>query len=413
MPAVTKKPFDIATDNAPGAYFPSPANDGMEIYYRTWLPPSGVTPIALVLAIHGLGEHINRYDHVYSAFAAQGIAVKGLDYRGHGRTWKKNAKSQPAYLKSFEIVWDDIIAMAEIKVDSLPDNLPLFVMGHSLGGLIALTLVHHCAARLPNLRGVISQAPALKPAKAVFPPIKFAAKLLGPSVLPTLSQPNGLCAKELCTSQEVVDTYLADPLVHDIITLRLARDIFIFGDGLLEKASTFTVPVIMYFGSEDKMTNFPAGKTFFDSCGSSDKTFKAFPGVEHEIHNEPTIKDSIISDYVQWISTRATPTSPTSPVSETTTAATAVEAPKAAPVEEGEGGVGEVAKYVPEEEGEGGVGEVAKYTPEQPKAAPVEEGEGGVGEVAKYVPEEPKKEEVPEPIASVETEAQKTCEQVV
>ncbi|KAJ3215527.1 hypothetical protein HDU67_000315 [Dinochytrium kinnereticum] len=124
--ASPSKAFDIANDDAPGLYLT--AADGMKVYYNVW-KAEGVTPIAVVLAVHGLGEHIHRYDHVFSKYAEAGIVVKGLDYRGHGRTLKKNLPiSRPGFLGSFELVWADVLAMNAIAVDGVPTGLPTFVV---------------------------------------------------------------------------------------------------------------------------------------------------------------------------------------------------------------------------------------------------------------------------------------------
>ncbi|KAJ3151667.1 hypothetical protein HK101_001874, partial [Irineochytrium annulatum] len=146
-----KKPFDITADNLPtGAYFK--ANDGTEIFYHVWKPTSS-SPKAVVIAVHGLGEHIMRYDHVFKRFAEAGILVKGMDYRGHGRTLKKDPKPTPGF-SNFDKVFEDLLILDSIDLDHAPD-LPTFIMGHSLGGLLALTFAHHFSSKLrsKNFRG--------------------------------------------------------------------------------------------------------------------------------------------------------------------------------------------------------------------------------------------------------------------
>ncbi|KAJ3103616.1 hypothetical protein HDU97_009955 [Phlyctochytrium planicorne] len=334
MSQPTTSPVKDSIDLTNATFFK--AADGMQIYYNVWKPAADVTPKALVLAVHGLGEHIHRYDHVFSKYAEAGIVVKGIDYRGHGRTLKKNAgKAKPGFLGPFNLVWDDILALYKIEVDGVPAGLPTFVMGHSLGGLIALTFVHHNASKIPNFRGVISQAPAIRPAQPIPGPIKFAAKVLGTSVMPKFSQPNGLILSELCTDQAVIDAYKADPFNHDQITLRLARDIIFYGDELIKDAGKFEHPIIMYFSEVDKLTGFEGGKTFMDKVKSSDKTFKPFTELKHELHNEPSIKDQLIADYVAWILERSAakeeaPAAAPAPVETAIVAETAVVAEAAA-----------------------------------------------------------------------------------
>ncbi|KAJ3115623.1 hypothetical protein HDU96_000316 [Phlyctochytrium bullatum] len=307
VPTPTSTTSPSVLDDLPpnSAFHTSPHADHALIYTRTWLPPSHIRPVALVLAFHGLGEHINRHAHVFDAFAAAGIVVRGLDYRGHGRTLKRNAGMKPGYTV-FEEVWEDALSVVGVRVEGVPEGLPLFVYGHSLGGLLALSIVHHHASRLPNFRGVIAQSPALAPATPIFPPLKLAARLLGPSILPTLSAPNGLDAADLCTSPAVVAAYHADKLVHETATLRLAREIVVYGEGMRKDCGAFKPPaLVMCFSKEDKMTCCEAGRKFVEGSGCGDKTFRQFEGVGHELHNEPSIKDELIAFYVQWIVQRA------------------------------------------------------------------------------------------------------------
>ncbi|KAJ3089421.1 hypothetical protein HK102_006438 [Quaeritorhiza haematococci] len=114
-------------DTVGGSFFTS--DDGVEVYYKVWKPAA--TPVACVLAFHGLGDHINRFDHVFTAFAAAGIVVKGMDYRGHGRTHAKNAEkgSIQGYMgPSIARVWDDMVLLSKMEVDGVPKDLPTFVV---------------------------------------------------------------------------------------------------------------------------------------------------------------------------------------------------------------------------------------------------------------------------------------------
>ncbi|KAJ3414298.1 hypothetical protein HDV05_006747 [Chytridiales sp. JEL 0842] len=295
-----KAAFDINNDTTTGDYFV--AADGHKVYYNIWKPAGPV--VAIVLAFHGLGEHIHRYEHVFSRFAEAGILVKGMDYRGHGRTMKKNPEF-PAGFSPIQKIWDDMLILDAIEVKGVPAGLPKFVMGHSLGGLLALGMVHFMGKHLTNLRGVIAQAPAHKPGNPPAAALVFVVKAIG-NFVPKITQPNELILSNICTSPQVLEAYMADPLVHGEISFKLAKDIFDFADKLDAQASTFNLPVLTYFAEQDKMTDFKAGKAWHEKCGSTDKTFKAIPDLFHELHNEPAIKDELISDYVNWIKKRAT-----------------------------------------------------------------------------------------------------------
>ncbi|KAJ3345191.1 hypothetical protein HDU83_004313 [Entophlyctis luteolus] len=303
LKGIVRPPFDAAADSAPGTYFPASA-DGHLIYSRFWKPAG--TAKARIIAIHGLGEHISRYDHVFSAFAANGFLVKGLDYRGHGRTVFKN-KGIQGYTYSFEQVYQDLLQLAALPVDGLNENgLPTFIFGHSMGGLIALGFVVAHGSSIPNLRGVISQAPAIGPGKPVPGLLQTGVKLVG-NLIPKVQQNNNLDLEGLSSSQAAVEDYLRDPLNHPYITVQLARDMFVTSDRLIAAAADFQLPLIMYHNELDIFTSPVISSEWFKKAGSSDKTYKLFTKADllgHEIHGEPSVKEGIISDYVAWMNAR-------------------------------------------------------------------------------------------------------------
>jgi len=141
--------------------------DGFEqhpIYFKIWQP---VQPTARVIAIHGLGEHINRYNPIFTAFAQAGILVKGLDYTGHGKTFAKTSKKQIKGHTLLNSVFEDLLILAKHSQLENEVNLPTFIFGHSLGGLMALSFTQNFYNNFSNFKGVISQAPALRPAVSV------------------------------------------------------------------------------------------------------------------------------------------------------------------------------------------------------------------------------------------------------
>ncbi|KAJ3061216.1 hypothetical protein HDU98_002864 [Podochytrium sp. JEL0797] len=303
--AAIKQPvFDIASDNATGSYFAALV-DGHRVYYHVWKPTGPIK--AQILFFHGLGEHIRRYDHVFSKFAAKGILVKGMDWRGHGRTVFRNANGRKGFHESYEQVFADMLQLNSIEVDGMVPGVPLFVAGHSMGGLLALSFVHHHKEHLPNLRGVISQAPALSLPK----PVPFLARILatwfGAGWLGKIVQPNELELNGLCSSETVIQDYLKDPLVHGMISLRLVRDMLVHSELLKRLSKRFTTPLIIYHSEGDRFTSAKGAELFVNECGSKDKIFKGFAGqsLEHELHNEPAVKEAIIDEYVAWIDERS------------------------------------------------------------------------------------------------------------
>ncbi|KAJ3204493.1 hypothetical protein HDU82_005791, partial [Entophlyctis luteolus] len=245
LKGIVRPPFDAAADSAPGTYFPASA-DGHLIYSRFWKVRAYPTPRSDALfhspqappKLESLRSMVSAnislatMCHVFSAFAANGFLVKGLDYRGHGRTVFKN-KGIQGYTYSFEQVYQDLLQLAALPVDGLNENgLPTFIFGHSMGGLIALGFVVAHGSSIPNLRGVISQAPAIGPGKPVPGLLQTGVKLVG-NLIPKVLMNNNLDLEGLSSSQAAVEDYLRDPLNHPYITVQLARDMFVTSDRLI------------------------------------------------------------------------------------------------------------------------------------------------------------------------------------
>ncbi|KAI8839353.1 Alpha/Beta hydrolase protein [Chytriomyces cf. hyalinus JEL632] len=302
---VKREKFDISKDStANGAYLAAKA-DGHRIFYNIWKPKG--TAKAEVLFFHGLGEHCLRYEHVFSKFADAGIVVRAIDWRGHGRTYMRNASAIQGFHESFDQVFEDMFQVAAVDIEGVPKGLPLFVFGHSMGGLLALSFVHKNKSKLPNLRGCIAQAPALSAGKPIPMILQFIIMWLG-GFLGKVTQPNELELDGLCSHDPVVDEYVRDPLNHGQISLRLAKDMLVHQKLLLSEAATFTTPLIMYHSCLDRFTAISATEKFMDTCGSTDKKYNGFSEgqkLEHEIHNEPSVSNTIISEYIEWIMERA------------------------------------------------------------------------------------------------------------
>ncbi|KAJ3125131.1 hypothetical protein HK098_000562 [Nowakowskiella sp. JEL0407] len=246
--------------------------------------------IATVTAIHGLGEHIARYDEVFEKFAQNGIKVAGIDHRGHGRTLKQaGAKSSAGDLgKNFDQSLDDIHLVSEkIKLA----NIPHFVFGHSLGGLIALLY----AKKYENeLAGVISSGavdltfffilsddatPAIDPLR---PQLLIAAGPYISYIAGSVIINNGLNVNDLSSSKEEVEKYANDPLNHPYITLGTGNAIFQGGKTILKEANNWKLSVLLTHSRADRITGFKGTQSFFDLLKNEDKQFKTWDDLKHE-----------------------------------------------------------------------------------------------------------------------------------
>lgn len=264
------------------------AADGAEVYRQQWLPDD--EPRGVVCLVHGLGEHSGRYGHLAQRFTDQGFAVFALDLRGHGKTSGNRGDLRlPAAIA-------DVDELLDQATTQFP-GLPVFIYGHSLGGLITMT---YTMQRHPDIAGQIASAPALD-SELREQRVKFAlANLLG-GIAPGIILPTGLDADGVSRDPAVVEAYKNDPLVHDKGSTGLAKQTFAAMDVIMEQKS-FPVPLLIIHGTDDRLTVPSASKTFAENV-EGDVTLIEYEGMYHEPHNEPE-QAEVFADVLEWMQAR-------------------------------------------------------------------------------------------------------------
>jgi len=178
---------------------------------------------------------------------------------------------------------------------SLHPGLPVFLYGHSLGGGIVL---HYCLSSSPELAGVIVTGPLLRTAFAP-PRWKLALARIMYRLWPSLTLPSELDARAISRDQAVVDAYVHDPLVHDRLSVKLGMDMLEAGRRSLEQANRFPLPLLIMHGGEDRLTSCEASAEFAARAGEK-CTLKIWPGLYHEIHNEPE-QGQVFAFLLDWL----------------------------------------------------------------------------------------------------------------
>jgi alpha-beta hydrolase superfamily lysophospholipase len=265
-----------------------PSQDGLKMYARGWQPDN--PPKAVICLVHGLGEHIGRYDHVGAALTEAGYALLGFDLRGHGRSGGARGHSP-----SLEAFMHDIDLLLENAGLRYPE-LPCFLYGHSLGGLLVLAYV---LLRTPAVRGVVITSPGLR-SPLQEQKIKVAlAKILG-SVVPTLSLSSGLDPRTISRDPKVVDLYIHDPLVHDRTTTGFGKAALQAVDLTFARAADFpAIPLLVMHGTADQLA-YPRGSEEFTRLVPGNATLKLWEGLFHETHNEPE-QAEVLKYLVGWL----------------------------------------------------------------------------------------------------------------
>lgn len=261
------------------------------VYYQVWQPDGPVR--AVLLLAHGAGEHSNRYRHVAEYFTTNGFALVALDHNGHGKS-----EGVPGHVTAFEDYLEDLSSLQK-KAQTQFAGAPLFLLGHSLGGLIASSyLLQH----QHDFVGCILSGPAVKtelePGAVQMTIIRVLSVLLPKTGLLQLD------AAGVSRDPEVVRDYVQDPLVHHgKMSVRKLREIFSTMRVVQTRAGEIQLPMLIMHGEKDTMAA-PEGSRFLhQALGSQDKTLKLYPELFHEIFNEPEQLE-VLAEVLHWCEAR-------------------------------------------------------------------------------------------------------------
>lgn len=264
-------------------------SDNLELYYQVWEPEEKAN--ALMILIHGIGEHSGRYEHMADVLTKSGIVTGAMDMRGHGKSPGKRGDTP-----SYDALLKDVDTFAHRLLDAYHD-LPAFIYGHSLGGNIVLNYV--LKYPVDRLKGVIASAPAL--GLATDPPrIKVLLGKLMLGLFPSFQLASELDTSALSRDASVVDAYIKDPLVHDKVSPRLFFGFMDGGRWVLEHANELSLPCLVIQGTDDRLVSVEATKAFAESAGA---TLSLWKGGYHEMHNEPE-KEKVFNTLIQWINSQ-------------------------------------------------------------------------------------------------------------
>jgi acylglycerol lipase len=260
---------------------------GLKIHARTWLPAGA--PIGVVVIAHGFAEHGGRYAAVAERLVADGIAVRAADHRGHGLSEGKRTS-----IVRFGDYVDDlttVIAQARARWPSLR----IVLLGHSMGGLVALDLAVRPGGPVD---GLVLSAPAACPREvsrftlAVGRALSRVAPNTGVLRLPL---------NRISRDPAVVDAYTKDPLVFRTpIRARLGAEMLDAMDRVEAGLPSLRTPLLVMQGTADGLVDPGCGPHVYDRAGSEDKTLKMYDGLWHEIFNEPE-RDHVLDDLTGWL----------------------------------------------------------------------------------------------------------------
>lgn len=251
------------------------ANGEDKLAVYDWPLPAQQASRGTALLVHGLGEHMGRYAHVAKHLNDWGFAVRGYDHFGHGLSTGIRGG-----LPSDDRMLDDLAKVIADTRRSMAAGEPLVLVGHSMGGGVVGRFV---SLNVAPVDALVMSSPALDPGLNI---VQKGLLAVLPKIAPNLRIGNGLNANYICRDEAVVAAYLADPLVHDRISARLASVIAVSGAATIQAASHWTTPTLLMFAGEDKLVN-PAGSRAFAASSPQCVKVQAFEHMFHEVFNAP------------------------------------------------------------------------------------------------------------------------------
>jgi len=266
------------------------AGDGARLFQQSWVVDN---PKARVLIVHGYGEHSGRYAHVAERLNRAGYSVYAYDHRGHGKS-----PGHMGHIPNFDRLIADLDELSKTLFRE-EAQLPWFVFGHSLGGLVTASWV---VRHKPSVRGLVLTNAGVKADDNVAPMLRKVAGLmarLAPHFVVHKLPLDGLSRKP-----EEVEKYKADPLVyHGNIGARTGYEMMRTIDALQARMGEITLPFIVIHGTADRLVPYAASQLLHDRAASTDKTLRLFEGGYHELFND-TCADEFFDVMLGWLNAR-------------------------------------------------------------------------------------------------------------
>jgi len=258
------------------------SRSGANLLIRSWTPEE--TADTVILIVHGIAEHSGRYEHVGEYFSSHGYEVHAYDHRGHGESSGK---------RLWIVDWAEYLLDLEDRLSAaLVGERKVVLYGHSLGGLIALSYLLQRSD--PHPTALVLSAPGLDSTEAGWK--KGAARVLG-NLTPNLAVPLAIKGDQLSRDPSVGEKYFADPLITLQATTRLGSEILKSQEQTNAGLAKLGVPTLVIHGESDTVVPVDATQPL---QGLSGVTRKTYPGIRHELHNEPEWED-ILADVLEWI----------------------------------------------------------------------------------------------------------------
>ena len=263
--------------------------DGHSLFMRIWTPDRPVK--ALLVLVHGLGEHAGRYHHVVSAFLNEDYAIYGCDHRGFGKSSGKRG-----HYERFDDLLDDLDQIVTHARSDYPGQ-PLALYGHSLGAMIA---THYLARHPAAVTAAVLSAPGYGPGPDLSPAKIRLSRMLARVAPGFTINTGGSDSLQLSHDAEVQSAYAADPWCHDQVTTRFATVSLQKAVEAQAMLPTLGLPILVILGDDDTVVNRQAILDAVDQAGPN-VTFRDYHTC-HELHNElHELREPVLRETVAWM----------------------------------------------------------------------------------------------------------------
>lgn len=264
---------------------------GARLHLQKWLPDN--EPKAIILLVHGYAEHAGRYQYFAEHCVGKNYAVFAIDHWGHGQS-----DGTPGFVPAFSVFHDGVDQLVACAKQDFPD-LPVILVGHSMGGLICAT---YLLTEQSRFFACVLSGPAIKAAEEPSAFLKAISGFLS-RFFPKLGvlelDPDGVSR-----DPKVVADYLADPLVYNgKMGARLAAEMLNNMTKIQKYAGQISLPMLMLHGEKDSLASAEGSKFLDRQIISTDKQLIVYPELFHEIFNEPE-KDKVLNDMTDWLDQR-------------------------------------------------------------------------------------------------------------
>lgn len=262
---------------------------GLKIFTRSWQPEGA--PRGVVVIVHGFNSHSGQYLQVGEQLASKGLAVYALDLRGRGRS-----EGERYYVEKMEDYTEDVQTLVQMAKSENP-GLPVFLLGHSAGGVISCNYVLDHEGEVDGLicEDFAYEVPA---------PHLLLSFIKGLSYITPHTHLYSLNNEDFSRDPAVVEALNEDILIKGESQPAQTGKVLINGaERLTEEFSKITLPVLILHGTEDKVTKPSGSQHFYEQAGSADKTLKLYEGGYHDLLNDID-KEIVMADILNWIDER-------------------------------------------------------------------------------------------------------------